>query len=111
MTTVELDLRLARLVIGATTRIKSELERLPLAVRKLVLERVVVDVLDELDEPVARECDAATLRRRGRPPKYGRKDTERVLTLSSKGMSERKIMQMLGIPHASVGRIIKQGKL
>ena len=46
--------------------------------------------------------------RRGAPPKYGKKDKTRVLALARRGLSERKIAQITGIPHATVGSMIKR---
>jgi DNA-binding NarL/FixJ family response regulator len=41
---------------------------------------------------------------------YTAKDEKRILALSKKGMSERKIAQVTGIPHATVGRMIEQNE-
>jgi len=50
-------------------------------------------------------------KRRGAPEKYTEKDKKRVLALGHKGMTERKIAQITGIPHSTVGRFIMLGKL
>lgn len=83
----------------------------------------IIQLLRQRDELAGRitrideEIDAAwqgktasNRRQRGRPCKYARKDTQRILALSETGLSERAIAQRMGIPHSTVGRMITKHK-